>query len=142
MIVDGIEQTLNDIDPNQIESIHILKDAAAASMYGSRGANGVIVIETKRGTTGEFKVNVNSWFAMNQPIDLPKFVNSVDFMRLRNEAWSIQGNLYYIRMKIYERLRMVNHQISIGLMRLWKGRHALIMQQLIFQEEQAWELLI
>lgn len=91
VIVDGIEQTLNDIDPNQIESINILKDAAAASMYGSRGANGVIIIETKRGTTGEFKVNVNSWFAMNQPIDLPTFVNSADFMRLRNEAWNIQG---------------------------------------------------
>jgi TonB-dependent SusC/RagA subfamily outer membrane receptor len=60
VIVDGMEQPLSDIDPNQIKSVNILKDAAAASMYGSRGANGVIIIETNRGTTGEFRVNLNS----------------------------------------------------------------------------------
>ncbi|MDD4698174.1 MAG: TonB-dependent receptor [Fermentimonas sp.] len=91
VIIDGMEQPLSDIDPNQIKSINILKDAAAASMYGSRGANGVIVIETNRGTTGQFKVNVNSWFAVLQPLNLPKFVNSADFMRLRNEAHTIQN---------------------------------------------------
>lgn len=93
VIVDGIEQPLTDIDPNQIESINVLKDAAAASMYGSRGANGVIVIETKRGKTDKFSVNVNSWFAVHNPINLPKFVNSADFMRLRNEASKIQGQV-------------------------------------------------
>lgn len=91
VIVDGMEQPLSDIDPNQIKSVNILKDAAAASMYGSRGANGVIIIETNRGTTGEFRVNLNSWFAIHSPLNLPKFVNSADFMRLRNEAHAIQG---------------------------------------------------
>ncbi|HBK31265.1 MAG TPA: SusC/RagA family TonB-linked outer membrane protein, partial [Porphyromonadaceae bacterium] len=91
VIIDGMEQPLTDVDPNQVKSINILKDAAAASMYGSRGANGVIIIETHRGTTGQFKVNVNSWFALQNPLNLPKFVNSADFMRLRNEAYSIQG---------------------------------------------------
>ncbi len=91
VIVDGIEQSLTDIDPNQIKSINILKDAASASMYGSRGANGVIIIETKRGSTGEFKVDLHSWIAIQQPIDLPNFVNSADYMRLNNEAKDLQG---------------------------------------------------
>ena len=91
VIIDGMEQPLTDVDPNQIKSISILKDAAAASMYGSRGANGVIVIETHRGNASQFSVNVNSWFAVYQPLHLPDFVNSADFMRLRNEALSLQS---------------------------------------------------
>src|SRR5690606_29437191 len=74
VIVDGMEQSLSDIDPNQIKSLTVLKDAASTSMYGSRGANGVIIIETERGTTGQFKVDVSSWLSVNDPIDLPEFV--------------------------------------------------------------------
>jgi TonB-linked SusC/RagA family outer membrane protein len=91
VIVDGMEQSLTDIDPNQVKSITVLKDAASASMYGSRGANGVIIIETERGTTGKFKVDLNTWTAFQQPIDLPKFVNGADYMRLNNEARTMQG---------------------------------------------------
>lgn len=91
VIVDGMEQSLTDIDPNQVKSITVLKDAASASMYGSRGANGVIIIETNRGTTGQFKVDVHSWAAISDPIDLPTLVNSADYMRLNNEARSVQG---------------------------------------------------
>lgn len=91
VIIDGMEQSLTDVDPNQVKSITVLKDAASASMYGSRGANGVIIIETKRGGTGEFKVDLHSWFAVNDPIDLPNFVGSADYMRLSNEASSYQG---------------------------------------------------
>lgn len=91
VIVDGMEQSLTDIDPNQIKSITVLKDAASASMYGSRGANGVIIIETMRGTTTQFKVDLHSWAAFSKPIDLPNFVNSADYMRLNNEARSMQG---------------------------------------------------
>ncbi|HEU5148277.1 MAG TPA: SusC/RagA family TonB-linked outer membrane protein, partial [Chryseosolibacter sp.] len=91
VIVDGMEQSLSDIDPNQVKSITVLKDAAAASMYGSRGANGVIIIETERGSTGKFKVDIHSWAAIHKPIDLPNFVNSADYMRLNNEAHLMQG---------------------------------------------------
>ncbi|UCS92111.1 TonB-dependent receptor [Echinicola marina] len=91
VIVDGMEQSLTDLDPNQIKSISVLKDAASASMYGSRGANGVIIIETKRGTTGKFKVDMHAWTAVNDPIMMPDFVNSADYMRLNNEARTIQG---------------------------------------------------
>ncbi|MGS2761178.1 SusC/RagA family TonB-linked outer membrane protein [Sinomicrobium sp. M5D2P9] len=91
VIVDGMEQSLTDIDPNQVKSISVLKDAASASLYGSRGANGVIIIETKRGVTDQFKVDIHTWTAMSDPIDLPDFVGSADYMRLNNEARNMQG---------------------------------------------------
>ena len=91
VIVDGMEQSLTDIDPNQVKSITVLKDAASAAMYGSRGANGVIIIETERGSTGQFKVDLHAWTAISDPIDLPNFVNSADYMMLNNEARSMQG---------------------------------------------------
>lgn len=91
VIVDGIEQSMSDIDPNQIKSISVLKDAASASMYGSRGANGVIVIETERGLTGDFKVLVNAWAAFQKAINLPDLVGAADYMKLNNEARQMQG---------------------------------------------------
>ncbi|HSI75735.1 MAG TPA: SusC/RagA family TonB-linked outer membrane protein [Lunatimonas sp.] len=91
VIVDGMEQSLTDIDPNQVKSITVLKDAASAALYGSRGANGVIIIETERGTTGQFRVNLHSWAALHKPIDLPDFVGAEDYMRLNNEARGYQG---------------------------------------------------
>ncbi len=91
VIIDGMEQSLTDIDPNQIKSISVLKDAASASMYGSRGANGVIIIETERGNASKFEVNLHAWSAFQKPIDLPDFVNAADYMRLNNEAKQMQG---------------------------------------------------
>ena len=91
VIVDGMEQSIHDIDPNQVKSVTVLKDAASASLYGSRGANGVIIIETDRGQTGQFKVNLNNWYAINKPIDQPQFVGGLEFMKLRNETLRQQG---------------------------------------------------
>ncbi|AKP53170.1 TonB-dependent receptor plug [Cyclobacterium amurskyense] len=91
VIIDGMEQSLTDIDPNQVKNITVLKDAASAALYGSRGANGVIIIETDRGTTGQFKVNLHSWGALHNPIDLPNFVGATDYMKLNNEARGHQG---------------------------------------------------
>ncbi|QBQ40962.1 SusC/RagA family TonB-linked outer membrane protein [Sphingobacterium psychroaquaticum] len=91
VIVDGMEQSIHDIDPNQVKSVTVLKDAASTAMYGSRGANGVIIIETERGQTGQFKVSTNNWFAVNKPIDLPKFVGGAEFMKLRNATLQQQG---------------------------------------------------
>lgn len=103
VIVDGMEQSMNDIDPNQVKSISVLKDAAAASMYGSRGANGVIIIETERGTTGDFRVNLHTWASIQSPIDLPDFVNSADYMMLNNEARGHQGqSLLYTEQEIQD----------------------------------------
>ncbi len=91
VIVDGMEQSLTDIDPNQVKSMTVLKDAASASLYGSKGANGVIVIETHRGQAGEFKVDLHSWSGISSEINKPDFVNAADYMRLNNEARGMQG---------------------------------------------------
>ena len=72
MLVDGIERDLNNIDPAEIESFSVLKDASASAMYGVRGANGVIVINTKRGKVGAPSVNLrvgqNFRILLGQPI--------------------------------------------------------------------------
>ncbi|MDD4659751.1 MAG: TonB-dependent receptor, partial [Massilibacteroides sp.] len=91
VIVDGVEQSMADLDPTQIQSMTVLKDAASTSMYGSRGANGVVVIETKRGETSDFKVNVNAWSAVNLSIEKPDFVNGDEYIMLVNEARTAQG---------------------------------------------------
>ncbi|MFD1772261.1 SusC/RagA family TonB-linked outer membrane protein [Sphingobacterium suaedae] len=91
VIVDGMEQSITDIDPNQIKSVTVLKDAASTSMYGSRGANGVIIVETERGYTGQFKVDINTWTAINSAIDKPDFVGAAQYMKVNNWAREHQG---------------------------------------------------
>ncbi|WP_445738013.1 SusC/RagA family TonB-linked outer membrane protein [Mariniflexile sp.] len=82
---------LADINPNDIESITILKDAAAASIYGSRGANGVILITTKRGVTGKTTVNVGYYTGFSEITNTPKLVNNVKFKEFFNTAAEFDG---------------------------------------------------
>ena len=63
VLVDGMEQSLNNVDPNDIASISILKDAASCAIYGNRGANGVILVTTKTGQTGKVSVSYNATFS-------------------------------------------------------------------------------
>lgn len=86
IMVDGVARdSYNNIDPNEIETISILKDASATAVYGVRGANGVILITTKRGKAGAPQINFTIESAMNQFNNSPKFLNSYDFARLHNE---------------------------------------------------------
>ena len=62
-----------------------------ADFYAHRLQNGVILIETERGSTGQFKVNLHTWAAIDDPIDLPNFVGAADYMRLNNEARTMQN---------------------------------------------------
>jgi TonB-dependent starch-binding outer membrane protein SusC len=77
---------LSDINPNDIQSIDVLKDASAAAIYGSRAANGVIVITTKKGRKGEPRVNYDTWVSRSTPYNLPKLLNAEDYMMIKNEA--------------------------------------------------------
>ena len=77
---------LADLNPNDIESIDVLKDASATVIYGSRAANGVIVITTKKGKQGKAKVNYDSWVSSSTPYDLPKLLNASDYVTIKNEA--------------------------------------------------------
>jgi len=87
VLVDGIEYNLRDVNPNDVESISVLKDAASASIYGNRAANGVILITTKTGKKENLKIELNSYFGLQQATYLPDVVtNSVDWMNSRNQA--------------------------------------------------------
>ncbi len=91
VIVDGVEANINVIDPNEIETISVLKDASSAAIYGSRAANGVILITTKRGSEKGFSVNYNTYAGWQTPTDMPKIVNGLDHMNLINEAYTNTG---------------------------------------------------
>ncbi len=92
VLVDGVESSLNRINPSDIESFSVLKDASATAVYGVRGANGVILITTKRGRRGRPQINVNSQLRMHTVISFPNFLNSYDYARLYNEAIWNGGN--------------------------------------------------
>lgn len=85
-IVDGIERSFNSVDPNEIATISILKDASATAVYGVRGANGVIMITTKRGRTGDPKINFSSNFGFKRPTKVQQNTDFITTMMLYNEA--------------------------------------------------------
>ena len=80
VLIDGVEGDMNRIDLNSVESISVLKDAASASIYGSRASNGVILITTKRGSNGKPKVTFNGYVGWNQPTELPNPVDAVGYL--------------------------------------------------------------
>lgn len=83
------------INPNDIESVEILKDAAATGIYGSRGANGVILITTKRGKTGT-SYEFSSSAGFSNPASLPNMLNTEQYLTLRQEAWENDGGTGYV----------------------------------------------
>ena len=85
ILVDGIPRALNNINVNDIESINVLKDAAAAAIYGMRASNGVVLVTTKRGK-GKTKLNVNMYSGLQTPTRLPNFLDSYNYATLLNEA--------------------------------------------------------
>ncbi len=86
VLVDGLASSMNEVDPNNIKSISVLKDAASASIYGTRAANGVILIETKRGQKGKLQVSYNNYIGWQKVTELPEFLESSEYAQLRNEA--------------------------------------------------------
>ncbi len=95
VLVDGIERTLDDLDVEQIESFSVLKDASASAMYGVRGANGVIVITTKRGKVGKPTVSVRVEQSLQAPTKLPKFASAAEDMELQNLLYAEANNGAY-----------------------------------------------
>lgn len=92
ILVDGIERSLDLVDPEDIESFSILKDATATAVYGVRGANGVILITTRSGKEGKPRINFRFENGITAPTKLPKMVNSAQFAEMYNEA---TGSNYY-----------------------------------------------
>ncbi len=88
VLVDGIERSLNDLDPAEIEAFSVLKDASASAMYGVRGANGVILITTKRGQVAPPNIDVRVEHAFTTPTQLPQFIGAAEYMSLLNSLCS------------------------------------------------------
>lgn len=83
--VDGVEREMNDIDPNEIESISILKDASATAVFGVRGANGVILITTKRGKEGKAKISFTTSASIQMPTKMVETANSYEYAMFYNQ---------------------------------------------------------
>lgn len=86
ILVDGVERPFNSINPEEVENITILKDAATTAVYGIRGANGVILVTTKRGKAGKPRISLTSNMSVQTPTRLPEFANAHDYAFLYNEA--------------------------------------------------------
>ncbi len=86
VLIDGMEGDLNAVNPQDIESVSVLKDAAASSIYGSRAPFGVILVTTKKGKTGKATINYNNSFRFASPTHLPEQMNSYDFAAYFNNA--------------------------------------------------------
>lgn len=86
LMVDGVEREFNALDPNEIESISILKDATATAIYGVRGANGVILVTTRRGVANKPEINFSTEFGLTDFTRFPALVDSYNFAQLRNET--------------------------------------------------------
>lgn len=91
VLVDGIERNLNDISPDEVESFSILKDATATAVYGVRGANGVILIQTPRGQIGKTRVSVRGEYGISAPTQLPDFVDGAKYMETINATRVLSG---------------------------------------------------
>ncbi|KGE15863.1 TonB-dependent receptor [Sphingobacterium deserti] len=91
ILVDGVERSLNNMDPEEIESFSILKDAAASAVYGVRGANGVILINTKRGKVGKPTVTTRFEQGITSPVQLPKFIGAADYLEVLNSIQRENG---------------------------------------------------
>lgn len=91
LLVDGIEQRIDDLNPEDIETVSVLKDASATSIYGSRAANGVILITTKRAKTGKVNVNYNYYYGIQTVTDKPEHMETETYMRQQNVAYTNAG---------------------------------------------------
>lgn len=91
-IVDGVQYSnIQDINPNDIESMEVLKDASSTAIYGSRGANGVIIITTKKGVSGKASVSFNGFTGISTVARYPSLMNLEQFVNLRREAFRATG---------------------------------------------------
>ncbi len=86
ILVDGIERSIDRLDPNAIESITVLKDAASAAIYGARAANGVVLVTTKRGSSGAPSISFNSSIGFQSATNVPEMLDAGQFAEFFNEA--------------------------------------------------------
>lgn len=92
LLIDNIAGDFSQLNVSEIESVTALKDAAALALYGSQGANGVILVTTKRGKSGRRVFNVNARTSLQETLGMRSYLNSYDYARMYNKAWEMDGN--------------------------------------------------
>lgn len=92
VLIDGLEGNLSEIDPSDIESFSILKDASATAVYGVRGANGVVLITTKRGTADKLQITGRANLTISRMVNMPEYLGAYDYAKLANEARVVRGS--------------------------------------------------
>lgn len=103
--VDGVERDFNEIDPNEIESISILKDASATAVFGVRGANGVVLITTKRGKEGKAKISISTSASIIAPTESIKMANSYQYATFYNQMLANDGKAPMFSDEIVQRFQ-------------------------------------
>ncbi len=101
VLIDGLEGTLDQIDPADVQSFSVLKDASATAVYGVRGANGVILITTKRGKEGKLTITARANYTVSQLKRMPNYLEAPEYASLANEASVLSGGI-----PIYDDLQM------------------------------------
>ncbi|MCD8174283.1 MAG: TonB-dependent receptor [Alistipes sp.] len=108
VIIDGVEGSLGDVNAHDVESITVLKDASSSAIYGSRAANGVILVTTRQGREGRFTLSYNGYASVTRPPNVIKTVNNyADYMEYYNEA-------------LYNTDRSAKQQYSDEMIKLWR----------------------
>lgn len=103
ILIDGVERvTFDNLIPEDIENFSVLKDATATAVYGARGANGVVLINTKRGVAGKMKINANARMMFSYLPRLPHYLGAYDYVRLANESREVRGNSLLYNPEIYD----------------------------------------
>jgi TonB-linked SusC/RagA family outer membrane protein len=105
VLVDGVPRSLNNIDPDEIETFSLLKDAAATAVYGAEGANGVILITSKRGKIQKTEISYRGEYSLSTPTRVPDVASSFDYMRLYNEALRNDGQPAMFSDELLEKYR-------------------------------------
>lgn len=98
IIIDGVPGTLDDVDPSEVQDIQVLKDAASASIYGSRAAAGVILVSTKRAKNNQLKMSYNYEYGIDMPTAMPKYARARDWMTFKNELTYNDGGCVFARL--------------------------------------------
>lgn len=116
ILVDGVEMELSDVNPNDIENISVLKDAAACAIYGARAAYGVILVTTKKGAEGKMRANYQGTVGWSAPTVLPDMVNSLDFVKYWNDGVNNAGasNRAYSAEKVAELEKYMRDPSSVN----------------------------
>ena len=113
IVIDNIQyddlSAFNNLAPSDIESVTVLKDASASAIYGARGANGVILVTTRRGTEDKFEISLNTYYGVQEATVTPEFLNALDYANLINEKFRNEDGPGYLPRYTPEQIELITN---------------------------------